>query len=387
MCGLFMSKKGRRMSIGRRIIGSISGLLVLLVALVGTGIGVMAWLRSWHNEYVVAAERAGALGDPGLQDMLHSLNTRATVTMIVMSVLALLVLGLGVSAIVRLGPTVDRKLKEAVSSISDSVAELLTVGSEVASATSETAAATNETTATVEEVRQTAVLAEEKAGESAELAQKVVEMSRLGQVSAERNSGHFEQILVDMDEVSEAITRLNEHTEAVGEVMVTVNDLAEQSNLLSVNASIEAFKSGEAGKGFEVVAQEVKSLARQSKQAVVQVRDVLNQIQSASNVVVKAAEQTRETVEVGRNEAGKAVQGITERIAVGTQSAEAASEITVSSRQQLAGLEQIGAAVTSITKASEHSGEGIRQVEKEIVRLRELAAGLEHLVKMGTKRG
>jgi len=375
------------MSIGRRIIGSTSGLLVLIVALFGTGIGMMAWVRSWYDGYVAASEQAGALSDPGLRDMLNSLNTQATVIMVVMAVLGFLALGLGVSALVRLGPTVDRKLKAVVSSIGDSITEMKTVGSEVAAATAETATATNETTATVEEVRQTAVLAQEKAGESSELAKKVVEMSEAGRDSAERNYDHFEQILADMEEVSEAITRLNKHAEAVGEVMVTVNDLAEQSNLLSVNASIEAFKSGEAGKGFGVVAQEVKNLALQSKQAVVQVRDVLNQIQGASNVVIKAAEQTRETVEVGRNEASKAVQSITERVAVGTQSAEAASAITVSSHQQLSGLEQIGSAVASITEASGHSGEGMRRVEQEVERLREAAEGLEHLLTTRTKRG
>jgi methyl-accepting chemotaxis protein len=373
-------------SIGRRIIGSISGLLLLLLALLGVGIGTMLWFRSWHDDYVASAQQSGALTDPGLQNLLRSLDTRATVMAVVMAVIAVLFLGLGISALVRLGPTVDRKLKEAVGSISHSISELLAVASEVSAATSQTSAATSETTATVEEVRQTAVLAQEKAAESSVLAQEVVDMSKVGVMSAEKNYGHFEQILAEMDDVAQAIVQLNEHTQAVGEVMATVNDLAEQSNLLSVNASIEASKSGEAGKGFGVVAQEVKNLATQSKQAVAQVRNVLSEIQSASNVVVRAAEQARGTIELGRSEASKAIQGINARVDVGNRSAEATSEISIASRQQLSGMEQIGLAVASITEASSHSQAGMRQIELEVKRLQELASGLEHLVKQGTKK-
>ena len=83
-------------------------------------------------------------------------------------------------------------------------------------------------------------------------------------------------------------------TQAAGDIIASVNDLAEQSNLLSVNASIEAAKAGEHGKGFAVVAQEVKSLAEQSKQAVAQVRTMLGEIQKASQTAVQAAAGGRE---------------------------------------------------------------------------------------------
>jgi len=298
-----------------------------------------------------------------------------------MAVVAFLFIALGTVALLRLGPSVDRQLRRAARSISTSATELLAVASQVSAAVSQTAAATNETTATVEEVKQTAMVAQEKATEALELSENVVETSMNGEASAKRNFDHFERIQADMDEVAEAIKRLNEHTQSVGEVMVTVNDLAEQSNLLAVNAAIEAAKSGEAGKGFNVVAQEVKSLAEQSKQAVAQVRGVLSEIQKGSGVVVRAAEQARETVEMGRDEASRAVENNIARVAVGNQTAEATSQISATSRQQMAGVEQISQAVTSISQASEHSALGIRQVEKEAGQLRELALSLEHLVK------
>ncbi len=374
------------MTIGRRIIGSISGMLFMLLVLAGMGVGTMAWLRSWHDRYVEAAQQAGALADPGLQDMLGSLNGRATVVLILMGVIAFLCAGLGLAALIRLGPTVDRQLRAAVSGLSTSAAELAAVASEVAAAASQTAAATNETTATVEQVRQTALLAQERASEASELARQVVETSKAGEMSARSNRAHFEQILADMDEVAEAIVSLNEQVQSVGDVMVTVNDLAEQSNLLAVNASIEAVKSGDAGKGFNVVAQEVKSLARQSKQAVAQVRAVLSEIQKASVVVVHAADQAREAVDQGKEEVGRAVKNNIGRVAVGERTAEATEQIAATSRQQLSGTEQIGQAVMSISQAGSRTVAGIRQVEKEAEQLRQLALGMERLVQATSKK-
>ncbi len=373
------------MTIGRRIVGSIGGMLFLLLLLAGMGVGTMAWLRSWHAGYVEAAQQAGALTDPALQAMLSSLNGRATVILSLMVVLAVLCAGLGLAALIRLGPTVDRQLRAAVSGLSTSAAELAAVAGEVAAAASQTAAATNETTATVEEVRQTALLAQERAVEASDLARQVVETSKVGELSARSNQSHFEQILADMDDVAEAIVRLDEQVQSVGDVMVTVNDLAEQSNLLAVNASIEAVKSGEAGKGFNVVAQEVKSLARQSKQAVSQVRAVLTEIQKASVVVAHAAGQAREAVDEGKDEVGRAVKNNIARVAVGDRTAEATEQIIATSRQQIAGTEQIGQAVMSIGQAGSRTVAGIRQVEKEAEQLRQLALRLERLVQATPK--
>ena len=357
-----------------------SGLLLLLLALMGAGIGITVWLGYWHSDFVELAEQAGLLNDPVLQDMLDTLNSRAGVMTVVISVIAAIELILGVAATVLLGRMIGRPLGAAVRGIADSAAELLAVSSQVAAATAQTAAATNETTATVEEVKQTATLAQEKAAEASGLSQEVVDASIFGAESAKRNYAHFEQIKADTDVVTEAIGRLNEEVQSVGDVMVTVNDLAEQSNLLSVNASIEAAKAGEAGKGFTVVAQEVKSLAEQSQQGVSQTKSVLEEIQKASGMVVRAVEQTRETVGLGREEANKAVENIGARVDMATKAAEATEQISATSSQQLSGMEQISNAVLSIDEAGKQSVAGTHQVEKEVEQLQKLALGLRRLM-------
>jgi methyl-accepting chemotaxis protein len=355
-----------------------TGVLVLIVG--GIGIGAMAWLQSWRSDFGTVVKGTSAYGHPVLQQMLDTLNSRSLLMMIGMVVVVVLALAGAILSMVTLSRSINRQVKGAVSSLSTSAAELLAVASQVAAASAQTAAATNETTATVEEVKQTAMLAQEKAAEASELSQQVSDSSAFGETSSIRNFEAFSQIQADMNTVAEAIDRLNEQARSVGDLITTVNDLAEQSNLLSVNASIEAAKAGEHGKGFTVVAQEVKSLAEQSKQAVSQVRSVLAEIQKASDAAVRAAQQSRDAVETGKSEAGEAINGTRAEIEIARRAAEATLQIAATSRQQLAGMEQISQAIMSINDASDASVSGTRQVENEVRQLQELALSLQSLV-------
>jgi methyl-accepting chemotaxis protein len=304
-----------------------------------------------------------------------------SVTMpIIIGVVAAVGLALGGLAAVFLGRIMGRHVRGAITSISNSTAELLAVASQVASATAQTAAATTETTVTVEEVKQTAMLAQEKAHQASELSQTVVGSSKFGETSCQKNLDTFDRIHSDMGVVSDAIDRLNEQAESVGDIIATVNDLAEQSNLLSVNASIEAAKAGEYGKGFTVVAQEVKSLAVQSKQAVAQVRAVLSEIQKAAGIAVRAGEQALGAVEAGRGEAAQAMDGTRAEVDIASSAAEATAQIAATSRQQLAGMEQISSAIMSINEAGAQSVSGARLVEREAKQLQQLARSLGGLV-------
>lgn len=371
------------MTIVRRIATVVGGLLVLLLAVAGIGIGALAWVRSWRGDFIGVAQQGGSWTDPATQTMLDTLSSRAMILMIVIAVVAVVAVLVGSSALASFTRKIGKHLRAALDGIASSASGLLAVSSQVAAAAAQTAAATNETTATVEEVKQTAMLAQEKASEASALSQEVVDTSKFGAASASKNQTHFERIQSDMDVVAEAIDRLRMEIQSVGDVIATVNDIAEQSNLLSVNASIEAAKAGEAGKGFTVVAQEVKSLAEQSKQGVARVRAVLSEIQRASDVVIQAAQQGRETVDLGRDEAMLAFQNVSSRVLVATKAAEATQQIAATSRQQLAGMEQISQAILSINEAGKQSVSGTRQVEQEVEHLQQLALGLKGLVEAG----
>ncbi|MFO0793146.1 MAG: methyl-accepting chemotaxis protein [Candidatus Brocadiaceae bacterium] len=170
---------------------------------------------------------------------------------------------------------------------------------QVASSSSETATAVSQTTTTVEEVKQTTQVSVQKATNVSDKAQKTLQISQTGKKSVEDTINGMHRILEQMAAISESIERLSEQRQAIGEIVATVDDLAEQTNLLSVNASIEAAKAGEEGKGFAVVAQEIRHLAELSKQATTQVRNILNNIQKSTSTAVMATEQGSKAVEQG----------------------------------------------------------------------------------------
>ena len=275
---------------------------------------------------------------------------------------------------------VTREIQESISVLSSSAQEIVATTTQVASAATETATAVSETTTTVEEVKQTAQLSSQKAKYVSEAAQKVALVSQGGKKSAAESIDAMKQIREQMESIAESIVRLSEQSQAIGEIMLTVNDLAEQSNLLAVNASIEAAKAGEQGKGFAVVAQEVRNLADQSKQATAQVRSILGEIQKATNAAVMVTEQGSKAVEVGVQQAaraGESVQQLAESIA---EAAQAAVQIAASSQQQMAGMDQVAQAMESIKTASTQNVASTKQTESAAKNIDDLGRRLKELV-------
>jgi methyl-accepting chemotaxis protein len=273
-----------------------------------------------------------------------------------------------------------REMQESVGILSSSAQQIVSTTTQVASAATQTATAVTETTTTVEEVKQTAQLSTQKARSVSDSAQRITLVSETGKKSVSESIEAMKQIREQMEGIAESIVRLSEQGQAIGEIMLSVNDLAEQSNLLAVNASIEAAKAGEQGKGFSVVAQEVRNLAEQSKQATVQVRGILNDIQKATNAAVMVTEQGSKVVDAGvrqSEQAGESVQQLAESI---NEAAQAATQIAASSQQQMVGMDQVAQAMESIKTASAQNVASTRQTETAAKNIGELGRRLSDLV-------
>jgi methyl-accepting chemotaxis protein len=274
---------------------------------------------------------------------------------------------------------VMENIQESIGILSSSAQQIVSTTTQVASAAAETAAAVTETTATVEEVKQTAQLATQKARFVSESSQRAAQVCESGKKSAAESMDVMKKIREQMESIAESIVRLSEQSQTIGEIMLSVNDLAEQSNLLAVNASIEAAKAGEQGKGFAVVAQEVRNLADQSKQATVQVRSILSDIQKATNAAVMVTEQGSKAVEAGVKQsaqAGESVQKLGESIA---EAAQAATQIAASSQQQMVGMDQVVQAMENIKIASTQNVASTRQTETAAKNIEELGRKLTAL--------
>ena len=272
-----------------------------------------------------------------------------------------------------------QEMNEGIAVLASSSEEILAATSQVASSTQETATAISEIATTVEEVKQTAVLAGSKSQAVAESTERTRQVAQGGRQAVEEALAGMQQIREQMQAVAESIMRLGEQSQAIGEIVASVGDLAEQSNLLGVNASIEAVKAGETGKGFSVVAQEVKALAEQSKQATAQVRGILGEIQKAMTRAVLLAEQGGKTVEAGYQRAqasGEAIRSLSGSIET---SSEMALQIAATSQQQLIGMDQVAGAMANIRQASQDNVGGTRQVDLAARNLHQLGLKLKGL--------
>ena len=305
----------------------------------------------------------------------HSLLTIKTITYgIPVAVIVMGLFGFGVTR------SITRQLQETISLLASSSSEILATTTQVATGASETAASVSETTVTVEEVKQTAQVAAQKAKYVADNAQQAAQVSEKGRKAVEEAVGGMRSVQEQMESVAESIVGLSEQSQSIGEIVATVNDLADQSNLLAVNAAIEATKAGEQGKGFAVVAQEVRSLAEQSKQATAKVRAILSDIQKATNAAVLATEQGNKAVDAGMRqseEAGESIRILAERI---VEAAQAASQISASSQQQMAGMDQVAQAMENIKQASSQNVSGTKQAEAAAHDLHELGQKLKQMV-------
>jgi methyl-accepting chemotaxis protein len=307
----------------------------------------------------------------------QSLADRARTALLMVLALAVL---LSILAAWLLDRAVRLPLHETSNVLASSATEILATTTQQATGAQESLAAVTQTAATADQVSQTAEQAAERARGVAGSAQKAAEIGRQGRQAVEESATAMAQVREQVDLISESIRALAEQAQAIGEINATVTDLSEQTNLLALNAAIEAARAGEQGRGFSVVAGEIKNLADQSKSATARVRQILNQIEVASDTAVQAADEGgRRVVQSERQveQAGETIRALAEAIA---GAAQAAAQISASAGQQSTGMAQIRQAISNIQHASQQNLAATRQAEAASRDLNQLSSRLLSLV-------
>lgn len=273
-----------------------------------------------------------------------------------------------------------KRLQAEIVVLSQSGQEIVQSINEASSGTEETATSVAETTTTVEELKQTAQMASEKAKNVSDISNDAIVVLRVGEKSLEETIEGMHRIQNGMTTISESIIKLSEHSKSIGEIIETVNELAEQSHLLAINAAIEAAKAGDQGKGFSVVAQEVRSLAEQSKQATFQVKSILNDIQNSTSAAVMATEQGSKAVQHGVSKSGQITDSIRSLSQEVSKMVDASAQIALSSEQQVIGVNQVNVAMSNIKLAADQHVLQIRQIEQAIQGMNAVGKSLKDLV-------
>jgi methyl-accepting chemotaxis protein len=259
---------------------------------------------------------------------------------------------------------VSRPLEDAVAALTSASAEILAGTTQQATGVQEQAAAVTETVATIEQISQTAESSNDRAKAVAESSLRAVDNGVAGRRAVDDTVTVMGDVKTRTESIANSILALAEQAQAIGEIITVVNNVADQTNILAFNAAIEASRAGEQGKGFGVVANEIKSLADQSKKATVQVRQILGEIQRATNSAVIATEHGAKTVDEALHtvhQADEAIRSLTDIVA---DSARSATQISASANQQSIGMAQIQRAMRDISDTTAQSLASTRQTEQ-----------------------
>ncbi|ADO74856.1 methyl-accepting chemotaxis protein [Stigmatella aurantiaca] len=243
------------------------------------------------------------------------------------------------------------------------------------------AAALQQTQVTAQEIKQTSLLAAEKADTVLSVASRAEDVGRSGEAAITSSLGGFEGLQEQVAQMAQSIARLNERTQQIGGITQTVKDLADQSNMLALNAAIEAVRSGEHGKGFGVVAREIRSLADQSIQATERVRDILGDISQAILSTAKMTEQGYTRMEEGLGQVRASGENLRELSTIVHDNAAAVRQIAAAVSQQNAGISQIFGAVTDLSTMMNETVTSLHSTSNAARTLQEVAEQMEHVAR------
>ena len=274
------------------------------------------------------------------------------------------------------------RLRELVSTLKAASEEMATAAEQLSEHTraqsamlERQASGVAETSSTTRELEQSSSVAASRAAAVLEVARKAGEMSETGRAAAEESAGELARIQGSVEGIVSHSGQLLEQARQVGDIVETVRDLATQSHVLSLNASIEAVKAGEAGKSFAVVAQEVRALAEQSGASATTIAKMVEDI-------LTAVQSTRETTERGsQGMAGSLGQirasgdSLREIGTIVRETSDAALQIASAFQQQSTGIGQIAAAMRDLDKG----------MEETIGRIRALELSSQHVAETATR--
>jgi methyl-accepting chemotaxis protein len=213
------------------------------------------------------------------------------------------------------------------------------------------------------------------------------ETAKRAKVAAEQGGTVVEETVKGMNRIAlvvnqsaQTVKALGRSSDQIGEIIGVIDDIADQTNLLALNAAIEAARAGEQGRGFAVVADEVRKLAERTTKATKEIAGMIKQIQGETSGAVSAMEEGTKEVEQGKELADKAGVSLKQIVEVSQQVTDMVAQIAVASEEQSSASEQISKNVEAISTVTGETANATQQISRAAEDLNRLTENLQQLV-------
>jgi methyl-accepting chemotaxis protein len=272
------------------------------------------------------------------------------------------------------------QVSETATSVASASAQISSSTEEMAAGSQEQTTQSEEIARAVEQMAKSIAVNSENAGEAAHTAEKAKSAAEQGgKVVSDTVSG-MKQIANVVRESAGTIQNLGKSSDQIGEIIGVIEHIADQTNLLALNAAIEAARAGEQGRGFAVVADEVRKLAEQTTKATKQIAGMIQQIQSDSHGAVRTMANATKQVDEGIVLADHAGVSLHEIVEISQKVTHMVSQIAVANEEQSSTSEQISKNMEAIASVTQQTASGTQQIARAAEDLNRLTETLQSLV-------
>lgn len=264
--------------------------------------------------------------------------------------------------------------------IDSSARDILVASEQQASGSTEQAASVAEISATIEQLATTSKQIADSAGSVANLAEQTLANARSGQETVGDSIEGMDEIRDATQQIAKKILELGQKSQAIAHIIEMISGIADRTDLLALNAAIEAAKAGEAGRGFAVLAGEIRILAENVVESTRQIRNLLTEIQTSINASVMAMEDGTKKVEKGVDLANKTGGSLEEILSMIERTTSSTKQIMVSTRQQETASDQVVIAMKEIAEVSQQSATNAKQTTVVANKLASLSEELKKAI-------
>lgn len=276
--------------------------------------------------------------------------------------------------------TLITRLSSATTRLGTAAGTLRQASQDSESGAAEQAAALNETSATTEELAQSARQIASSAGSVQELAQKTLEAAESGLGSAESFRAAIERMRQDNRSIAAAVDRLTGRVQQIGRIVDVINAVADRSDLLALSAELEGTRAAEVGRGFSLVASEMRRLAENVLESTAEVEELIAEIRTATRQTSEATERARALTESSTALADEVARALTSVAHSARQTSDAVRTISLATQQQQTGTDQLAEAMADILGITQQSLASTRQLTAANERLESLSGVLAEVV-------